>query len=389
LIPWLRTIWAKMRKDPILLGLGVLIFLSLIPMPFLGYRLLNRGGDPSPTATVVVRPVMPTATSTPTPPPTSTPMPTSTPTPTPTPTPTVVQAPLSGFEVGPEAFAWPPIAVMIPSDSEQYGLSLASIVYEAAAEHNIPRFMAIFEQVTAEKIGPIRSARPYFVEWACPLGPLYVHWGGSPQAYRLLGELDCLYHIDGQVYEGSYFWRAEIVDIPWNNGFSSSGLMYEYLENWELPRFVDVVGYGHKTEALSDTRPLTGTISFSFSYAVRYTYDPEGNEYLREYKGRPHVDMLTGEQHRVKNVVIIFVPQEPIPDDPKGRMEFETTGEGEALLFLDGVLIEGTWEKAAQDEEIRFLDDEGEEILFNRGNIWIEVLPPDQQVSIDLGEPPE
>jgi len=371
-------------KDPIVLTLIGLIFVALVPLSFLGYQLAHgKGGGADQDHGIVVTP---TATSVPTPRPTATP--TATPLPTATPTPTVVKAPLSGLEIGREWLQQPPIIAMIPSDSEQYGLSQASVVYEARAEHNIPRFMGIFEQVQAEQIGPIRSARKYYVEWACPYGPLFVHWGGSPQAYALLAELNgvCLHELDGQEYEGVYFWRGLDPVVPWNNGFSSSELLGQFLK--DQPYLMQYQGYQHKEDAPLESRPLTGTISLSFIYSVRYTYDREGNDYLREYKGGPHLDMLTGEQHRVKNVVVLLVPQELIPDDPKERMDIQTTGDGEALFFMDGTLIQGRWFKPAPEAEMRFFDSAGQEIAFNRGNIWIEVIAPDQAVSYELGQAP-
>lgn len=384
-----ERVWKLLRKDPLLLSLVVLIVLALIPMPFLTARLLHRPGNPGSGALTAV---LPTATATPTatPAPTATPTPTPSPTPTPTPTPTPLVAPLSGLPVeDPAVLSRPPLAVMIPSDSEQYGLSQASVVYEAVAEYGIPRFMGIFEQVDAEQLGPIRSARPYYIEWACPYGPLYVHWGGSPDAYDMLSNIECLYELDGMVYGGVYFWRGPIVDIPWNNAFTNSALAYEFLEDEGMERFTEYQGYRHKEDAPLASRPLTGTLSFAFSYSVHYTYDRESNSYLREYKGRPHVDLLTGEQHRVRNVVLIFVPQWRIVDDPKGRMEVETVGEGEALVFLDGTVIEGRWERTIEGAEMRFVDETGEEIAFNEGNIWIEVLAPGQTVNYALGRPPE
>jgi len=311
--------------------------------------------------------------------------------PVPTPIPTsprpIEEVPLSGLKADPEAFRWPAIAVMIPSDSEQYGLSQASVVYEAVAEGNIPRFLAIFEQVQAEKIGPVRSARPYYVEWACPYGALFVHWGGSPQVFPMLSESDCVYNMEGINWEGAYFRREVNEQVPWNSVFTRSDLLYKYLESWELPRFVDYRGYPHKEDAPLESRPLSATISLSFAYPVGYSYDREGNDYLREYDGRPHLDRLSGEQLRAKNVAVIFVLQQPIPGDDQGRMQVQTTGEGKALLFLDGTLIEGRWVKTAPEAEMRFLDSDGKEIAFNRGTTWIEVVAPDQEVTYHLGQP--
>ncbi len=381
------SLWDTLRKDRLALVLVALILVALVPVPFLAFRVFSadKGGGQ-------VVATLPTVTSTPTTQPTATatatPAPTKTPQPTATPTPIVGLSPLTGLAVDPERQKLPPIVMMIPSDSEQYGLSQASVVYETVAEYSIPRFMGIFEQMDAEQLGPVRSARKYYVEWACPYGALYTHAGGSPQALDMLATSSCVYNLDGLVYEGSYFWRGVDEVVPWNNLFTNSDMLSEYLQSWELPRINDYQGYQHKDDAPLASRPMTGTIYFEFSYSVRYTYDRENNDYLREYKGHPHLDMLTGLQHRVKNIVIIFTDQSKIADDPKGRMEIETTGEGEAWFFRDGAMIRGTWSKAAPEAEMHFSDEKGQEIAFNRGNIWIEGLNVGQEVSLDLGKAP-
>lgn len=309
---------------------------------------------------------------------------TAIPTPIPTERPVLHEAPLSGLPANPPISLWPPLAVVIPSDSGQYGMSQASVVYEVATEGAVPRFLAIFEQVQASKIGPVRSARPYLVEWACPYGALFVHWGGSPETLKMLAESDCLYNLEGMVYEGAYFWREPDPQVPWNSLFTRSDHLYGYLDAWGLYRFVNYQGYLHKDDIPLENRPPTQTISIAnaFSYPVRYVYMAQENVYLREVQGQPHLDLLTGKQHRVKNVVVIFIPQEPIPGDEAGRIRVETVGEGEALIFQDGRVIQGRWSRERLQAETRFYGPEGREIAFNRGNIWIEVLSPGQRVEI-------
>lgn len=375
----------NLLKDPLILVLAGLIVLALVPIPFLVYRVVQSGGGPlAPSPTPA-----PTATATPTPLPTLTPTPAPTATPTPTPTP--ILSPFTGLPVDAAALQMPILAVMIPSDSEQHGMSQASVIFEASAEESIQRFMAVFEQVDTGKLGPIRSARQYYVEWACGYRAIYTHWGGSPQAYEWLRANDCVYDLDG-IGEEFPFWRAEVVDVPWNNGFTDSAGLYRYLDARDLlTRPKPLRGFQHKDDALPATRPLTGTISIrgAFRYPVYYEYEPEENVYLRYYKGGPHVDLNTGEQHRARNVVVIFVAEAEIPGDEKGRLEIQTTGEGEALFFLDGALIHGRWVKESPQTELLFFDDADQDIALNRGNIWIEVLAQGQEdtLSYELGRP--
>ena len=314
--------------------------------------------------------------------PTPTPLPSATPLPTTTPRPLPSEYPLSGLPADPAYLLRPPLAVMIPSDAEPYGLSQASLVLEAAVEYQIPRFLAIFEQVDATQIGPVRSTRPYFVDWACPYGVLFVHWGGSPQALATLGTSDCLRPLDGQTYGQSYFFHQEDLQVPWNSEFSSSELLYGYLENWEITRTVDFRGYEHQT-CVHTAIPPTQTVSFSFDQQVRYTYSPRTDTYAREYGGRPHLDGLTGQQIAVDNLVLIFVPQNPLPGDDAGRIEMQTSGEGEALVLTCGAVLRGRWVKESPQTELRFLDEQDREIPFAPGSIWIEVLAPGQEVSLE------
>lgn len=316
-------------------------------------------------------------------PPTRLPAPTAAPTPTPRPLPAVY--PLSGLPADPAYVRWPPLAVMIPSDSAPYALSQASVVYVAAVEGGIPRYMALFEQVQAEQVGPVRSARPYFVEWACPYGPLFIHWGGSPDALALLGTSECVRPLDGQTYGRSYYFEQEDPAVPWNNQFTSSDLLYSYLENWEIARPADLPGYPHGPEGcayIGFPEPLTITVPWD--PVVRYTFRADvSSRWKRFLDGRPHLDAVTGEQIAVDNLAILFVPQQPIAGDPAGRLEFQTTGEGEAAVFVCGSQIAGRWVKESPTSALRLLDGAGQEILLTPGSLWIEVLAPGQDLSIE------
>ena len=104
----------------------------------------------------------------------------------------IIRHPLTGQVVAKENFDFFPIAVMMDNSSDilpQAGLSAATVVYEALAESNITRLLAIFDsQIKLEKIGPIRSARNYFMDWAEEYHGLFMHVGGSPQALAIIDD---------------------------------------------------------------------------------------------------------------------------------------------------------------------------------------------------------
>ena len=84
---------------------------------------------------------------------------------------------------GDEPFTY---AVMIDNHSwarPPFGLSQASLVYETIVESPITRFLAIFvDNENIKQIGPVRSARPFYVDWVKEFNIPYLHVGGSNEA---------------------------------------------------------------------------------------------------------------------------------------------------------------------------------------------------------------
>src|SRR3989344_5423057 len=131
--------------------------------------------------------------------------------------------------------------------------------------------------------------------------------------------------------------------------------------------------------------PIYSTISFEFwknkpEYNVEWKYDPSSNSYLRFNGGVPHTDLLNDLQLKAKNVVIIKV-KEKGPVDRNLHMLYTTIGQGEALVFKNGQFLKATWQKSSREARIKFLDEKGKEISFVGGNIWIEVIPSQNEVT--------
>ena len=308
-----------------------------------------------------------------------------------------------------------PIAVIIENHADsrpQSGLSKADVVYEAVAEGGITRFLGIYYCGAAAedvKVSPVRSARVYFIDWAAEYGlnPIFMHVGGAndfagfgdtvklAQALELLATLGWRYP-GGNDFDTTYdsgfpiFWRDyERLDRPVatehtmvasldaaydeaeDRGFNAEdpdGEMWD--EDFTKWRFAD-------DSPVSN--PSATDISFEFwsgksDYDVIWKYDVDTNSYLRENDGSKHVDHETGEQLAAKNVVILFV-KEKGPVDINKHMLYTTTGEGEALIFQNGEVIEGTWEKDTRTDRTKFVDEDGKEVSFVRGPIWIEAVP--------------
>ncbi|MBI2955308.1 MAG: DUF3048 domain-containing protein [Chloroflexi bacterium] len=307
----------------------------------------------------------------------ATPTPTATATALPSPTPTPSATPTPVWE---QTFDFQPMAVMIDNQQDarpQTGMSDADVVYEAVVEAGITRFMAIFANRAAPVVGPIRSARHYFIYWAGEYNAIYVHAGSSPQGYAAERSTG-ISRIDFTYGEGS-FWRSADRAAPHN--------LYASIER--LRQTIRDRGEGSlgplvfKPDA-PDPGITEITIVHPDGYRVGYTYDAEDNSYLRYMLGRPHVDAANGAQYRAKNVVVQLVRTWRIPGDNAGRMDMALVdSSGPAYFFLDGKAIEGSWRKDSPTSPTQLLDEHGQRVLFNAGQTWIQIVPSSGKVTYE------
>lgn len=294
---------------------------------------------------------------------------------------------LDGVLVDPsEANFWP-VAVMIDNMTTarpHSGLDKAGLIYEALVEGGCTRFMAVFEaSQKAKEIGPVRSARPYFLDWVKELDALYAHCGGSNEALGAIGTRG-IKDLDEITGGSRFFWRDRSRYAPHNLYTSSKLLDYKHAiancgladkkPTYESWKFKD----DKPLEERPDEKKFIKINFSSISWLVEYNYQRENNLYLRSMGGKAHKDRITGKQYSAKNVVIQYVKARVI--DAKGRLHMDTIGEGKALVFRDGEVIEGTWKKESRETRTKFYDKDGKEIEFNRGQTWIEIIPPDRPV---------
>jgi hypothetical protein len=269
-----------------------------------------------------------------------------------------------------------PFALMIdnhPDARPQAGLSQANLVYEAEAEGSVTRYMAVFASgENIEKIGPVRSARPYFVDWARELSALYGHVGGSPDALVYMQKENVL-HIN-EFYDGEYFWRDESRSRP-HNVFTSAENLGKYLAKKELKEGA-FLGWQFKDEEVKEKRGTSSIISIPYKLIegkVEWRYDREANEYSRYLAGTLHQD---GDRViKAKNIIIQVVKATVL--DESLRLKMDSIGKGKAVLCLDGYCREAQWQKNSATARTRFYDETGTELKLNAGTTWVEVVQPE------------
>ncbi len=268
------------------------------------------------------------------------------------------------------------VVVMIENHLDarpQSGLARAAVVYEAPVEANYSRFMAIFP-VTENigKVGPVRSARPYYLDWVREYGmPMYMHVGGSDDA---LTELKNGKYFDfNEFYRGNYFWRSRDRFAP-HNAYTSSENWNKGWEDYGKETYLP----GDESWKFGEISPCTATCTMhivaSFLppvYQAEWKYSTTTEKYFRHQLKKPHVDQ-DGTQILADTLVVQRVQTQVL--DQIGRIEMDTIGSGEAIVFTKGNMTKGTWKKTVQNAKTRFFDSSNNEIPFTPGKIWIEVV---------------
>jgi len=278
------------------------------------------------------------------------------------------------------------VGVMIdnhPDARPVSSLSKAKVVYEAPVEGGLTRYLAIFDskQVVAE-VGPVRSARTYFLDWLQEYGRgLYLHSGGSPEALAAIKSRNIF--DANEFFWGEYYQRSQDRFAPHN--------LYTSSDNW-----VKIVNQYGSTSSLFTTEKawkytrLLGqtigkyselTIPFSESYEVTWTYDVKNLNYTRSMNGRKQTDK-DGSEIRARNILVQITTVQNIANDDKGRQAITTIGSGEAIILKKGAVIYGTWKKGSLAGRTRFYDKNGKEVTLVPGNTWVEVVPKDANVQV-------
>lgn len=347
----------------------------------------------------------PSATPGPTPSPSATPGPTPSPsatqepTPTPKPTPKVVPAPLTGLPVTEGVAKRRVIAVMVDDHwnaRPQSGFTDASIVWQAPAEGGIPRYMLLYQEGLAPAIGPVRSARYYYIAWAAEWKALYVHVGGSPQALRLLKSADgrgrVVYDADEFRWGGNagYLWRTRDRFAP-HNVYTDSRRLRQLARRVGARDGAIKRAWQFAPDAALIDRPRGGQIIVPYRYnRIVYRYDRNSNRYLRSVTDEAkQTDAKTGRRVAPKNVVILLMRFGPLNDgSPKHRLEADFIGRGSAYIATNGKTVKGTWRKASLTGPTRLFGPDGKPVTLTAGQTFVQVVQTGTKITIKDGTVP-
>ena len=282
-----------------------------------------------------------------------------------------------------------PIAVMIDNHIDampQAGVLEADIVYEIIVEGGETRLMLILQDKDLEKIGPIRSSRHYFLDYALENDAIYVHYGWSPQAKSDISKYS-VDNING-IYESSTsFWRVSDKYAP-HNAVTSTKNILSIAEREEYRTTTDqdtVLNYVVDEVNLEDGETAnTVTIPYSYANTVKYEYDEDKKEYIRYSRGEKQVDWDTEKTVTTKNIIIEKAENWTLDDGSgKGRQTLDNVKELEGYYITNGKVIEITCNKTSRSGQTVYKDLEGNEINVNDGKTFIQICPIDSKITFE------
>lgn len=283
-----------------------------------------------------------------------------------------------------------PYAVMINNINVarplQSGLQDAYIMYEIIVEGGITRYLALFMDQNTERIGSIRSARHYFLDYALENDAIYVHHGQSPQAAADFSNLS----VDRIVVDNNKTgWRDKGLNVSSEHTlFTSISKLNKGLGNKRQTRnknlllnySVDEIDMAN----VSNAKPATNvSIKYSSAQTTSYTYDANNKYYLRSVNGKAHTDYVTKNQYHFKNIIVYQVGNYTINDgENKGRQNLENIGSGKGYYISNGYSIPINWSKASRSAQTKYTLENGEELKVNDGNTFIQIQPAGQALNI-------
>lgn len=263
-----------------------------------------------------------------------------------------------------------PFMVMIENSilsRPQSGLSDADIIYETSAEGGIPRFMALFHKNNPDKIGPVRSVRPYFLDLALENDLPFVHCGGSYESLTTISQSNSLMSIN-EISNGDYFWRDSNRESPHNLYTSSKNILNSISDksfssspqpfaNFDKDYYLD--------NALSRVSNIL--INLNKSYNTSYIY--EDNLYKKSMDGVISIDANTNNQLSFSNVIIqktsISLQEDNI------HLDINLIGEGEGYVFSNGRYVNVIWKKENETTKTKLYDINGVIVPLSPGKtIW-------------------
>lgn len=285
-----------------------------------------------------------------------------------------------------------PVGVMIDNHNDAWphvGLNDAYLIYEIIVEGGYTRLFALFKDADTSMIGPVRSLRHYYIDYALENDAVLVRFGNSPKASSDVNSLKVA-NLDGLVNPGNMFWRDSSLTYAPHNAFTSIKNIREQMSKRGYDKEVTDTLLNYSIKNI-DINKLEGSIpanniniKYSYLHNTSYVYDTNTQKYLRTMNKTPHTDRITKEQYSVKNIIVIKVRNYNLSDpENKGRQELDNIGTGDGYYITNGYAVPIKYEKTSRSGKTKYTYLNGEEIIVNDGNTYIQIQPINQTLTIE------
>lgn len=281
------------------------------------------------------------------------------------------------------------IAVMINNHNiarkNHSGLQDAYIVYEIIVEGGITRLLAIYKDKTLERVGSVRSSRHYFLDYALENDAVYIHWGGSPEAYSDIKTLG-INNVDG-IASSKVFFRDKTLDVPLEHtGFLNMTNLKDIF-NSKKYRTTSSAGlllnYSVPSVEMQDAKDANEiVIRYSNYITDKYVYDSEAKVYKRFVNNEAHTDGVTKKQYTFKNIIAYAIKNKNIVGGRKGRQEIENIGSGTGVYCSEGKCVDINYKKTSRSAKTVYTLKNGEELKVNDGNTFIQIYPTSGSITV-------
>ncbi len=284
--------------------------------------------------------------------------------------------PLTGEWVDESLEGKRPIAIMINNIIDaipQSGISQADIIYEMKVEGSLTRLLCVFsnyEDIT--KLGPVRSARHYYVEVADMLDAIYCHFGYSPLAEQEIPALG-VNNLNGLFLEGIVYYRDNARYAP-HNVYTSGELLVDGIEYKEYSTVHEtepekMFNFYYEEENLGSGN-VANVIKTDYAHnSPWFEYNAEEGVYYRYQYNQAHIDVENGEQLKFENVIVMFAEYTSLDSTDHQDVDWNKGGSG--YYATNGEYIEITWDK--DSGVLKCYDAEGNQLKMNPGKTFIAV----------------
>ena len=278
----------------------------------------------------------------------------------------------------------------VPAGRPQFNLNKTDIVHVEMVEGGLTRLVATWHSQPVDKVGPVRSVRPMDADIAAAFGGIFCYSGGVDMFIALLQDTS-MYLADENTQQSvkpNSFSRTPERNAPHNMVVDMALLQSQHEDLAAPPSIFNYAAFLAETQdyepASASSGKANSDLTVEYPDATSYWAGDGSGNLLRTQDGEPHMDGVSEEQVRAKNVVVLEVQIDSSIRDVRYGVIPKTImiGSGKVWVFIDGKYIEGTWTKASQTSPIELLDSTGAVIKLAPGNTWVELKPDTATLTI-------